>query len=222
MNNNILVFTDGSSLIRKGHYESSSAGSIYINHNHICEFGSYNYDSTNSFGELYAIVMAFDKLSDIIYNNPELNKYQIFIISDSEYVVKSLNIYLKSWIKQGMNNNWINSKNKPVAYQSIFKYIYRNYFNITYNVNGIKVNIVHINSHIKNVDKSYNKFNLNITKEEFIKISKYNDYVDKLANYIRNKKEIYYERSYVKWLKTKKINMVNGKIIISPRKKRER
>lgn len=229
MNNLIILSVDGSSLIKNKKYESSSACSIYINNEHVCDFGVYHKNGTISLGELYSMVLGLDRLSEIISDNdPLLNDSDILIVSDSEYVVKSLNSYIYSWIKQGFDNIWKSSKGDDIAYQELFKYIYKTYHNGNiYNIKSIPVSIYHISGHITNYNKSiYDKFNIknksNISKELFENFIKYNNHSDELANEIRLNKNIYFEkRGNTKWLKKeKRMNTRNGKIVILPRNKR--
>ena len=121
--NLIILTTDGSSYIKGNNYESSSACSIHINGNHVCDIGIYHKDGTNSLGELYAVVLGLDRLKEIIYENYDLENSQIILLSDSDYVVKSLNTYIYSWSKAGMKNVWKTSKGEDVAYQYLFKYM---------------------------------------------------------------------------------------------------
>lgn len=238
MNNLIILATDGSSVINKknNEYQSSSSCSIYINDERVCDLGVFHYDGTNSLGELYAIVLGLDRLYEIIDENKSLlSDSYIIILSDSNYVVKSLNEYINSWIKQGGDKTWKNSKGNEVAHQSLFKYLYNNYYNgNNYCIENIPIKICHIPGHIKlNNDsesfsflyKTFIKRNkLDINKNTFCKFIYYNNYADKLAEKIRLEKIIYYEKKGdSKWLKKeKKINTRNGRILILPRKSRKR
>lgn len=232
MNHTILLVTDGSSLINKKYYESSSACSIYIDNEHVCDLGAYHRNGTNSLGELYAIVLGLNRLQEIINDNDDLNDSEIIVLSDSEYVVKSLNSYIKSWVKQGFNKIWKTSKGDDVAYQSLFKSLWYEYHisnESKYFINKCPIKICHMRGHVGEKVKNkyaYDKFiknnELNISMEIFDKFITYNHHVDELANQIRLDKNIYYERSYSeKWLrKEKKINTKNGRIVILPRSKR--
>ena len=233
MDHNIILVTDGSSLIEKKKYESSSACSIYIDNKHICDLGVYHRNGTNSLGELYSILLGLSRLEEIINDNSELSNSEIILLSDSEYVVKSLNSYIHGWISQGFENDWKTSKGTKVSYQYIFKYIWNEYHSsgnsLSYFIGNCPIHICHMRGHIgEKVDKdyAYNKFiknnKIDISIETFNNFIDYNHHVDDLANKIRLGKNIYYERSYdKKWLrKEKRINTRKGKIVILPRNKR--
>ena len=109
--NEIIAFTDGSYIREKdkcgygihypnGEFEDVSKPFIKL-------------PKTNQRAELYAIYKVIKKV------NKSDEKLNIHIYTDSEYSIKSLTIWIKTWIKNG----WINSKNKPVENQDIIKKI---------------------------------------------------------------------------------------------------
>lgn len=208
----IYIFTDGSSLIHDNKYEASSAIiAIDEDGNEVLRQGTYHINGTNSLGELYAMLMAL-KFSD------RLNKLKIrnCIISDSEYIVKSLT----KWIYKWATNNWIGSKGEEIKFSDIFKDIYDKYI-ITRKI--LLSPIYHITSHNKTdseIVSAYEKFNefnrTEISFDEFKKFVKYNDEVDKLAYNIRINKIInYYKEESNIW--AKKLKRINGRISISKR-----
>lgn len=230
MKNLIILATDGSSLIKGDKYEASSACVIYINGTHVCDVGVYHNNGTNSLGEVYAIVLGLDRVKEIINENDDLEDSQIIVLSDSDYVVKSLNTYIYSWSKQGMYKTWKSSKGDDVAYQSLFKYLWKTYHSYSgYWIGSCPVKICHMRGHIgekvtKQVayQKFVNKNSLSLKFENFEKLISYNHHVDKLANHIRVNKLIYHEEvGDNKWVKNpKKINTRNGRIVIIPRSKK--
>ena len=134
----IYIFTDGSSLIHDNKYEASSAIiAIDEDGNEVLRQGTYHINGTNSLGELYAMLMAL-KFSN------RLNKLKIrnCIISDSEYIVKSLT----KWIYKWATNNWIGSKGEEIKFSDIFKDIYDKYI-ITRKI--LLSPIYHMTSHNK-------------------------------------------------------------------------
>ena len=107
---------------------------------------------TNQRAELYAILKS---LRNIIKENKEFDEIHIF--TDSEYSIKSLTEWYKTWEK----NEWKNAKKEPVMNQDIIKPIIK----IIKNYNG-KIKFTHVNSHTG--------------KQDFESLS--NEMADKLAN----------------------------------------
>lgn len=228
----IYIFTDGSSFISKDgrFYEASSACSIYIMGLNVLDLGVYHKDGTNSLGELYAIMLGLDRLYDIMEENPELKNSTITVVSDSGYVISSLNSYIFSWIKQGMKSVWKTSSGTPVSYQNMFKSIWKEYRdNGRYQMFGCPISFLHMRGHINEKitkDKAYEKFkkknNMQISEYEFSEFIDHNHHVDKLADMIRVKKVPYYERRYGNlWVKKeRKVNTKRNQIVILPRSKK--
>lgn len=219
------IFTDGSSFIKKKYYESSSACIIYLNDEFITKFGCFHENGTNSLGELYAVMMGLDKVYEILNNSDTLTQAntEIKVVSDSQYVVKSLTSYIYTWVKQGMDKNWKASTGKPVAYQDLMKYVFAKYL--------IKpeytTSIFHIMGHVGSkilVNKAFFKFNeynnSYLTISEFKIMMKRNNMVDELANYIRTNKCYYYEKvGDSEWVKNPRKNLTrNGKTLIRKRR----
>jgi len=144
----IIAFTDGSYIKDK---DQCGYGIHYPN----AEFKDVSkpfvkLPKTNQRAELYAI---YKVIKNVNKNNEKLN---IHIYTDSEYSIKSLTLWIKTWIKNG----WINSKNKPVENQDIIKKIN----NLMVNHKGL-IKFTHVRSHTGKLD--------------FESIN--NDIVDKLA-----------------------------------------
>ncbi len=107
---------------------------------------------TNQRAELYAILKAL--------RNIEKNKLQfdtIMIYTDSEYSIKSLTEWYKSWEK----NNWKNAKGQAVMNQDIIRPLIK-----ILKSNTGKIKFQHVNSHTG--------------KQDFESLS--NEMADKLAN----------------------------------------
>lgn len=245
----IVIATDGSSLIKRASknrprfYESSSACCIYIDNENVCNLGVYHERGTISLGELYAIVLAFDRLNEILSDNPDLMNSNIFILSDSEYIVRSLNLYIRTWARQGINNIWKSSQGDSVSHQSLFKYIWNTYHDsMGYKILESRVYIYHMRGHINQKISSHlakmkfravNAINApkEVNAEMFEEVqSNWDFYInanhsaDRLAEKIRLNKDIYYEDvgGDGKWhIKRKKTNTRNGKIVILPRSSRK-
>lgn len=218
--NTITMITDGSSLIKGNYYESSSSVIIYINDIFAMRLGCFHMNGTNSLGELYAFILGLDRISDIIYNNPELKDSKISIISDSEYVVNSLTVWYKSWIKKGIDSYWISSSGKPVMYQDKIRYLLKNY------ILEKDIDIYHMRGHVNqkvDFNKAYkkfcNKYNTRINEEDFSKMVDLNNQADRLAEYIRiNKFDYYEELGETEWVKSQRKNQIrNGSIVVKGR-----
>lgn len=231
--NHIAVFTDGSSFIKGNYYEASSAVCITINGEEVCRFGCYHINGTNSLGELYAMMLAIDRVEEIKRDNPELQSYDTYYISDSKYVVESLRNWIFNWSRSGKNSIWKLSNGEPVLYQKFLKYIYYNYIS---NSKWRSTNyILHTNGHIdctsgKKFIKAYNKAkyrnskyiksDIEFTQDDFRIIVCKNSSVDKLADYIRSNKISYFEeRNETTWeIRKRKIPIRKNMIVIKSRK----
>lgn len=237
--NYIAVFTDGSSFIdnKSNYYEASSAIVIVINDVEVCRFGCYHNNGTNSIGEIYAMMMAIERISELKKDNPELRDYFTFYISDSKYVVSSLNEWIFNWVNINKNNDiWISSSKKPVAYQWIMKYLYDKYISD----NDWQTNnaIIHINGHIgeKDLQVKYGKalkrnnqttwkYQKFITLETFKRLVSYNHIVDSLAEKIRINKYFYHEEGNenIQWvIRKRKLPIRNQRVVIKSRENKNK
>ncbi len=153
MSKSIRIFTDGSFKKLK-------------NKKTLCGYGIYFPDGeldnvsrpfihkplTNQRAELYAILKS---LRNIEKNKLKLD--EIHIYTDSEYSIKSLTVWYKTWEK----NEWKNSKNEAVMNQDIIRPIIKLIKKFPGNVK-----FTHVNSHTG--------------KQDFESLS--NEMADKLAN----------------------------------------
>ena len=232
--NYIGVFTDGSSYIdkKKEYYEASSAVIIVINNIEVCRLGCFHVNGTNSIGEIYAMMLAIDKVEELKRDNPELRDYFTFYVSDSKYVVSSLTEWIFNWVKINENNKiWKSSSNQPISYQWIMKYLYNNY--ISDKAWRDKNLILHINGHVNNksIGAAYKKalkrnsqktwsYKKCITLNTFKELVSYNHIVDAIAEKIRSEKITYYEEGdeNTQWVRRKRILPVrNQRFVIKSR-----
>jgi len=234
--NYIVAYTDGSSVIKGDFYEASSAVIIIINGIKVCEFGCYHVNGTNSLGELYAMMLAIERIEEIKKENPGLKNYSTYFISDSKYVVSSLNEWIFNWARINKYNNgiWLTGSKSPIMYQWIIKYLYFKYIsNDEWRNNNL---FIHTNGHVNHlndneVSRYYKKFcyrnpllegnHIISTLEEYTDLVKSNGDVDRLADKIRNRKLFYYEEREedLQWeIRKKRIPVRNQKIIIKSRK----
>lgn len=188
-NNNVVIYTDGSSLIKGDYYESSGGIIITVDGSEVYRYGEYFPNGTNSKGEVYAMKMAFDKLYEL-FDVSKLNS--ITIICDSEYVVNSVTKWIYGWAKNG----WMNTNNEEVKFVDIFQYLYSKYLDKS--VKNKKIKIYHIHSHRKDTIKARRKFmyknNVDITQSEYDRFTYWNNQVDEFVNQIRCEKHMKYEK----------------------------
>jgi ribonuclease HI len=227
MSNIIDVYTDGSGTIRGNHYFGSSSVLIYLNNEPIDEFAMFHENATNSYGELYAISSALDKVHQIIMDNPELSDAEVRIISDSGYIINSLNSYIYNWSRLGTWMTWFTSAGKPVKYQKIFKYIWTNYICNNKNKRIKNLKFYHTHGHVgikHSIQKAYEHFrefnNVEISLDEYRNIVIKNGLADALAEECSRNKIYYYEVARGKWVKNT-IQKRNGRVVIRSRNPRE-
>ena len=157
MEQNINVFTDGSSLDNAAIVSFGGIGIHFPNG----EFDDISEPFllkpiTNQRAELYAIYTALDK----IVRQPEFTRITVY--TDSEYSIKSLTVWINKW-KQ---NDWKGSNNKPVKNRDIIEPIHE-----LMEKNPNKIFFTHVRSHTG--------------KKDFESIG--NDKADKLAVYGANR-----------------------------------
>lgn len=171
----IYIFTDGAATIKGNVRYSASA--IYV------KAPMFDYvktqffpNGTNSIGELFAMrdaIIFADKLAEF-YPNDVIN-----IITDSEYVLKSVTKWIYSWAKSG----WKKHDGSPVKYSDVFDELYEGYLRKDIKRKNIKY--YHITSHIKDYNKARRQFcyknNVDCDKEDFIFLADNNEIVDALA-----------------------------------------
>jgi ribonuclease HI len=107
-----ILYTDGSS---RGNPGRGGWGSIVIERHGetnaiVIEMGGREESVTNNRMEIISVI---EGVKFILNKNKDP---KIRIVSDSEYVVKAVNVWIKGWKK----NNWRTSDKKPVKNQEIF------------------------------------------------------------------------------------------------------
>lgn len=128
---NVIIFTDGS-CIKSGNEQYCGYG-VYFPNNESSNIARAlkNPPYTNNRAELHAIQKALKRLKKINFNTA-------IIYSDSEYSIKSVTVWIKTW-KQ---NNWMNAKKKPVENQDYIKKIDKLLSHF-----GDKVSFKHVRAH---------------------------------------------------------------------------
>ncbi len=99
----ITIFTDGSS---KGNPGPGGWGAIVAKEDKVTELGGREDQTTNNRMELRAVIEAL-----------KVSAGEIKLHTDSEYIVKGITLWVKSWQK----NNWKTAARKPVLNQDLWK-----------------------------------------------------------------------------------------------------
>ncbi len=151
MTNILKIFTDGSYKKTKDKKELCGYGIFYPNDEFANISRPFIHEPlTNQRAELYAILKSLRN-----YEKSGLKFDEIHFYTDSEYSIKSLTIWYKTWEK----NNWKNSKGQTVLNQDIIRPLIKM-------TKKYKVKFTHVNSHTG--------------KQDFESLS--NEMADKLAN----------------------------------------
>ena len=146
-NNNMYIFTDGSEK-KISNKDKITKFAVYLGDkcNNILQ---REFNSTNNRCELFAIKYALDliikyKTTLKYFQNTEdesSNINKIFIVSDSEYCVKSCKIWVYDWQKNG----WKTKANKEVKNYDLMSSILLNLNKCK--LHKLNVDFMHINSH---------------------------------------------------------------------------
>lgn len=104
----MFVYTDGAC---KGNPGIGGWGVFIIDNNNITnEFYGYQLNTTNNRMELFAIIIALEKIKNI------KNFDSTIIYTDSQYAYNGINKWIKNWKK----NNWTISNNKNVLNKDLW------------------------------------------------------------------------------------------------------
>jgi ribonuclease HI len=136
-------YTDGGSKIHKEIYEASSGILVYHGGTCVAKKGKFHKGGTNNYGEAYAVLYALKNISKYIRKNNIKGPYAVHIYMDSKLTRDACESWIYNWAK-AKGKIWLNSEKKPVANQSVFKKIYKQYL---LNEN-FKITFLHIKSHI--------------------------------------------------------------------------
>lgn len=128
-----VCYTDGSS---RGNPGLAGWASVIMSPKTVTEYNGHSKLATNNQMELMGVINVFKNLSDTCVEGDEIDIY-----SDSQYVVKGCNDWLKSWVK----NNWKNSQKKDVINKDMWQEI-QNLKDIFLN-KKISVKLIHVYGH---------------------------------------------------------------------------
>lgn len=148
----IIIFCDGGNRLKTTNYSAFSSVVITDDMEEVNE----TYSITKSFkgatnnqmellGFLSTLVLIFENYHHV---NPNTNPMVITVVSDSQYLVKGVNEYMKDWIARG----WKTYAKKPVKNMEIWKAIHH-LINLPYE-RGVDLffNFLWTKGHVKIVD----------------------------------------------------------------------
>lgn len=140
MNKRLYIMTDGSAIMNKdGNYDSAYS---FIISDGIKEESNILMNHTNNYAEMYAI---YKSTKYVLENKINIEAYdEIIIITDSELCMKSLSVWMKSWLKNTKNEKLFNSQGALVKNQELIKSAFINMLLIN---QVIPIRIIHMNSH---------------------------------------------------------------------------
>ena len=181
MNNSIYIVTDGSSISAdnsKG-FDAAAAYVVYKGNEMVYKESILLRNHTNNYAEMYAI---YKGTKYVLENMAEIFDRNVVVITDSQLCEKSLNEWMKGWLKKA-NNETLMSTTGEVKNQELIKSAYINILLLQLNT---EVYICHINSHnteskIPQMHKKFIDKYFNIDIETFKMIFEANQIVDKMA-----------------------------------------
>ena len=126
-------YTDGSS---RGNPGSGGWASIIMSEVSVAEFNGHKKIATNNQMEMMGVINVFKNLLEEVKIGDTIEIY-----SDSQYVVKGCNDWMKGWIK----NNWKNSQKKEVINKELWQEI--NAFKEKFSQKKVIVKLIHVYGH---------------------------------------------------------------------------
>ncbi|MFA5838818.1 MAG: ribonuclease H [Candidatus Paceibacterota bacterium] len=112
MNNNIIIFTDGSALGNPG--KAGWGAVIIFDKKEVLEIGGFEKKSTNNRMEMTSAIESFKTLE----KNKVLNsRTQINIYTDSSYVFNGITKWISGWVLRG----WIGVNKNPVLNKDLWE-----------------------------------------------------------------------------------------------------
>jgi ribonuclease HI len=106
----ITIFTDGSA---RGNPGPGGWGAIVAGETRVIELGGSDAYTTNNKMELSAAINALRRIDE----TPEFQNQPITLLTDSEYVMKGITIWVHSWQKKG----WRTAAKKAVLNQELWQ-----------------------------------------------------------------------------------------------------
>ena len=182
-NSSINVFTDASITNVNGKSVSCSGYVIVCNNQIIDAKYRIFYDSSNNYGEIYALYMGVYAAIEFAYKTGYA--YRINVLSDSQISIYGLRDWIFAWYKK-LDGEYImvSSNGIPVSNQFIFKRIVK-----TIIYSKLPIHFYHQLGHMNNVSKdiekvitSFKKVNKESINDDIAeKIIYYNNFVDRFT-----------------------------------------
>ena len=148
IDNEIYIFTDGSSRKSQSPNDFNSGFGVYLGLSCTNIKEQFTDNKTNNQCELMSLDYAFKLIVRYYRELSEINKI-IKIVSDSEYSIKSISVWLSAWKK----NHWKTAKGEDVKNRDLIESIDTSMLRIKL-INSkldaskkIKVKLIHVNSH---------------------------------------------------------------------------
>ncbi|KAJ2403758.1 Ribonuclease H1 [Coemansia sp. RSA 2531] len=115
-----IVYVDGAYLPDRG---AAGIGAYFENVNVAPIAERLPGHQSNARAEVYAMVLALDRLAIALDGAPEsLDRFhEIWVCSDSRYAVDGVNVYMETWEQ----TNWLTAKGKPIANRNVFRSLHR-------------------------------------------------------------------------------------------------
>ncbi len=110
----IKIYTDGAC---SGNPGNGGWGSVVCLPNKIVKSKGYQEDTTNNRMELYAVLYSLNLVLNMVYQDGIKNIDTLEIISDSAYVINSIN---QDWLGFWKRNGYINSKGENVKNKDLW------------------------------------------------------------------------------------------------------
>jgi len=144
----LYIFTDGSSRKAQSPNDFNSGFGVFLNLKCTNIKEQFTDNKTNNQCELMALDYSFKLIVRYYRELSEMNKV-IKIVSDSEYSIKCISVWLSAWKK----NNWKTAKGEDVKNRDLIESIDASMLRIKL-INSkidaskkIKVKLIHVNSH---------------------------------------------------------------------------
>ncbi len=128
--NEIIIYTDGAS---SGNPGPGGWAAVFRIGSEVCEIGGADENTTNNRMEMMAAIEAIKAINK---KNAAKNATEIFLYTDSTYLVKGIT----SWIFNWKRNNWRNNQKDPVLNKDLW-------IDLEEQVHGLKINWKIVSGH---------------------------------------------------------------------------
>jgi ribonuclease HI len=165
-NNEIIIYTDGSSLGNPG---PGGWGSVLLfPDSKVKELGGREKESTNNRMEMMASIMALKEVEKTLLRQGsagqrKISAKKIIIHTDSSYLLNGITVWIYSWVK----NNWKTKADEDVLNKDLWEVLYKVQSNLKnkYEIEWVKVSGhsgVHLNERCDVIATSFSANNTTI------------------------------------------------------------